>query len=270
MLDISRFRVIPGSAVDLAAHDPDSDHGFEAGKAEGKVALRELNSQLAGLQDRLWAESRQRLLVVLQAMDTGGKDGTIRNVFKGVNPQGVSVTGFDRPTEAELAHDYLWRVHPHVPGNGEIVIFNRSHYEDVLAVRVRNLVPEEQWRRRYQQINDFERLLTEEGSTIVKLFLHISKDEQRDRLQNRLDQPDKTWKFNKGDLDDRALWDKFEEAYAEALTKTSTEAAPWFVVPSNRKWYRNLVVSSILIETLKRMDPHHPDPEPGLEGLVVS
>ncbi len=270
MLDVSRYRVPPGADVDLSAHDPDSKEGFQGGKVEAKETLRELNTRLAGLQARLWAESRQRLLVVLQAMDTGGKDGTIRNVFKGVNPQGVSVRGFGRPTEAEQAHDYLWRIHPHVPGNGEIAIFNRSHYEDVLVVRVRSLVPEEQWRRRYQHINDFERMLGDEGTKIVKLFLHISQDEQRARLQARLDEPEKRWKFNKEDLDDRALWNRFQEAYAEALAETSTENAPWFVVPANRKWYRNLVASNILIQTLEKMDPRFPDPDPDLEGLVVS
>jgi PPK2 family polyphosphate:nucleotide phosphotransferase len=182
----------------------------------------------------------------------------------------VRVVGFGRPTEAELAHDYLWRIHPHVPGNGEIAIFNRSHYEDVLVVRVRELVPEERWRRRYQQINEFEEMLSAEGTTIVKLFLNISKDEQRARLQARLDEPDKRWKFNKDDLDDRALWEAFQEAYAEAVARTSTEHSPWFVVPANRKWYRNLVVATILTQTLERMDPRFPESEPGLEGMVVS
>ncbi len=270
MLDASNFRVPPDASVDLGTHDPDSAVGFEGGKAEGESALRDLNARLTALQMKLWAESKQRLLVVLQAMDTGGKDGTIRSVFRGVNPQGVTVRSFGRPTEAELAHDYLWRIHPHVPGNGEIVIFNRSHYEDVLVVRVRKLVPEAQWRRRYQQINDFERMLDEEGTTIVKFFLHISADEQRDRLQARLDEPDKRWKFNKADLDDRRLWDQFQTAYSEALARTSTAVAPWYVVPANRKWYRNLVVSSILIDTLETMDPRYPEPESGLEGLVVS
>lgn len=271
MLEVNRYLVLPGSPrIDLSTHDPDSKDGFDGEKAEGKVALRELNSSLSALQTRLWAESRQRLLVVLQAMDTGGKDGTIRSVFKGVNPQGVRVVGFGRPTDAELAHDYLWRIHPNVPGNGEIAIFNRSHYEDVLVVRVRKLVPEERWRRRYEQINEFERMLSDEGTTIVKLYLHISEDEQRDRLQARLDEPDKRWKFNEGDLEDRVLWEDFQEAYAEAVARTSTEHAPWFIVPANRKWYRNLVVATILIQTLEKMAPRFPDPDPALEGMVVS
>jgi PPK2 family polyphosphate:nucleotide phosphotransferase len=269
MLDPTRFRVPPGSEVSLAAHDPDSRDGFAGGKTEGEAALPDLNQALAALQERLWAESKQRLLVVLQAMDTGGKDGTIRHVFKGANPQGVEVRSFGKPTELELGLDYLWRVHAHVPRNGAITIFNRSHYEDVLVVRVRELAPEERWRRRYQHINDFERLLTDEGTTIVKLFLHISLEEQKTRLQSRLDDPNKQWKFHEGDLDDRKLWGQFQTAYEEALTRTSTENAPWYVVPANRKWYRNLAVSSLLIDTLEHMDPRYPEPGMGLDDLVV-
>ncbi|HEY6629174.1 MAG TPA: polyphosphate kinase 2 family protein [Acidimicrobiia bacterium] len=269
MLDPKRFRVPAGSEVRFSDHDPDSKVGFEGGKSEGEAALPKLRHQLAELQDRLWAESRNRLLVVLQAMDTGGKDGTIRHVFKGANPQGVQVASFGQPTELELAHDYLWRVHPHVPRNGFITIFNRSHYEDVLVVRVRDLVPEERWQRRYQHINDFERLLSDEGTTIVKLFLHISPDEQRLRLQARIDDPSKRWKFRQGDLDDRELWPKFQAAYEEALGRTSTDNAPWYVVPANRKWYRNLVVSHILIDTLERLNCQFPAPEIDLTGVVV-
>jgi PPK2 family polyphosphate:nucleotide phosphotransferase len=269
MLDPARFRVPPGSEVKLSEHDPDAKHGFEGGKSEGEAALPTLRRQLTELQDRLWAESRNRLLVVLQAMDTAGKDGTIRHVFKGANPQGVQVASFGQPTELELAHDYLWRVHPQVPRNGFITIFNRSHYEDVLVVRVRELVPEERWRRRYQHINDFERLLTDEGTTIVKLFLHISPEEQRARLQDRIDDPTKRWKFRQGDLDDRKLWPKFQTAYEEMLGRTSTEYAPWHVVPANRKWYRNLVVSGILIKTLQGMNCQFPEPEIDLAGVVV-
>lgn len=208
------------------------------------------------------------MLIVLQAMDTGGKDGTIRNVFMGVNPQGVRVWGFGAPTEEELAHDYLWRIHDHTPANGGITIFNRSHYEDVLVVRVKDLVPESRWQKRYAHIVDFERLLSDEGTTVVKLFLHISKEEQRSRLEARLQEADKRWKFNPGDLEDRKLWDDFQEAYEEAITRTSTEQAPWYVVPADRKWYRDLAVASILIETLERMDPRYP-PEPDLDGVVV-
>jgi PPK2 family polyphosphate:nucleotide phosphotransferase len=201
-------------------------------------------------------------------MDTGGKDGTIRNVFKGVNPQGVRVFGFGVPTEHELAHDYLWRIHHVVPGNGLITVFNRSHYEDVLVVRVKDIVPEERWRKRYAHIVDFERLIADEGTNVVKLFLHISKEEQRLRFEARLQEPDKRWKFNVADLDDRKLWDDFHDAYEEAITRTSTDQAPWYVIPADRKWYRDLAVSSILIETLERMNPQFP-PEPDLEGVVV-
>jgi PPK2 family polyphosphate:nucleotide phosphotransferase len=268
VLDIKPCLVIPGTAADLASREPGSKLGFEGDKAEGKAALGPLNVRLAELQTRLWAESRQKLLVVLQAMDTGGKDGTIRHVFKGVNPQGVHVWGFGVPNETELAHDYLWRVHRRTPANGTITIFNRSHYEDVLVVRVKGLAAEETWRRRFGHIVEFERLLADEGTTLVKLFLHISKEEQRQRLEARLEEPDKRWKFSVGDLEDRALWDEYLAAYEEALTLTSTEHAPWHVVPADRKWYRNLVVSSILIQTLEKMDPSYP-PEPDLDGVVV-
>ena len=270
MLDPKRFRVTPGSEVRLSKHDPDSTDGFAGGKVEGEADLPELRDRLADLQGKLWAESKHRLLVVLQAMDTGGKDGTIRHVFTGTNPQGVQVASFGPPTELELAHDYLWRVHPHVPRDGFITIFNRSHYEDVLVVRVRELVAEERWRKRYEHINDFERLLIDEGTTIVKLFFHISAEEQRARLQARLDDPSKRWKFRQGDLDDRKLWPKFQDAYEEMLSRTSTDSSPWYVVPSNRKWYRNLVVSSILIDTLEGMNCQFPAPEVELEGLVVT
>jgi len=260
--------VTPGTEANLATRDPRSKHGFEGGKVEGKEALKPLNAILAALQTRLWAESKQKLLVVLQAMDTGGKDGTIRSVFKGVNPQGVRVWGFGVPTEWELAHDYLWRVHQRTPESGGITIFNRSHYEDVLVVRVKGLAPEERWRQRYGHIVDFERLLADEGTTVVKLFLHISKKEQKKRLEARLQEPDKRWKFSVGDLEDRELWEDFSLAYEEALSRTSTGHAPWYVIPADRKWYRDLVVASIMIKTLETMDPQYP-PEPDLDGVVV-
>lgn len=269
MLDPSRYRVQPDTYLDLSGYDPNSRHGFGRGKRKGKAQLPKLTARLADLQRRLWAESRQKLLVVLQAMDTGGKDGTIRHVFKGVNPQGVQVRAFAAPSEWEQAHDYLWRAHFQVPENGAITIFNRSHYEDVLIARVQGVVPEEIWRRRYGHITDFERMLNDEGTTIVKIFLHISKDEQRKRLQARLDQPDNRWKFARGDLDDRKLWDDYIEAYEEAISRTSTERAPWYIVPANRKWYRNLVVSSILIDHLERMGPQYPQPGDDLDDIVI-
>jgi PPK2 family polyphosphate:nucleotide phosphotransferase len=270
MLDVSGYRIPPNTKVDLSNHDPDAKDSFVGGKAQGKSALAPMNDRLAELQRRLWAEARRGLLVVIQAIDTGGKDSTIRKVFSGVNPQGVRVASFGVPTEIELAHDYLWRVHKETPQDGYIKIFNRSHYEDVLVVRVKELASKQTWSRRYRHIREFERTLTDEGTTIVKLFLHISKDEQRQRLQDRLDQPDKHWKFNKADLSDRALWDDYKKAFEDALSETSTEYAPWYVVPANRKWYRNLVVSSILIETLESMDPQYPAPEEGLDEVVLT
>jgi PPK2 family polyphosphate:nucleotide phosphotransferase len=266
---MKRYRVKPGTKVDLKDWDPDDKSKFESGKLEGKAYLLELNQQLEALQELLYAEGKHKVLVVLQGMDTAGKDGTIRHVFEGVNPQGVSVSSFKVPTPQELAHDYLWRVHQKTPANGQIMIFNRSHYEDVLVVRVHNLVPEKVWRRRYEQINNFERLLAEEGTTILKFFLHISLDEQKERLQARLDEPDKNWKFSKGDLKERKLWPEYTKAYEDVLSKTSTEWAPWYIVPANRKWYRNLVVGSVLIETLKDLKMHYPQPEEGLDQVVI-
>ncbi|MGB8360098.1 MAG: polyphosphate kinase 2 family protein [Acidimicrobiia bacterium] len=270
MLNSQAFLVEPGTDLDLTAHDPDSKSGFDGGKKEGKTVLQELRDKLAELQERLWAESSRALLVVIQAIDTGGKDGTIRHVFTGVNPQGVHVRSFGVPSEEEMAHDYLWRVHAETPERGAITIFNRSHYEDVLVVRVHDLVPMEHWSRRYRHIREFERMLSDEGTRIVKLFLNISKDEQRERLQARLDEPGKNWKFRAGDLTDREAWDDYQLAFQEALQETSTPYAPWYVVPANRKWYRNLAVSSILIDTLEDMDPRYPDAEPGLDQVIIT
>lgn len=270
MLDSSIYRVPPGSRLVLADQDPDAKTGFEGGKTEGKLALPPLNERLSLLQERLWAESKRSVLVILQAIDTGGKDGTIRGVFSGVNPQGVRVVGFGKPSDEDLTHDYLWRIHKETPQDGYIRVFNRSHYEDVLVVRVHKLVTEEVWSRRFGHIRDFERMLADEGTTIVKLFLNISKEEQRMRLQARLDEPDKHWKFNKADLADREMWDDYQRAFEDAISETSTEYAPWYVIPANRKWYRNLVVSSILIETLEKMDPQFPEPEEGLDQIVVT
>lgn len=270
MLDIARYLVVPGTVTPLEGRDPRSTEGFPGGKKEGIADLRDLSDRLRELQELLWAERSRSVLVVLQAMDTGGKDGTIRHVFGPINPQGVEVWSFGVPSALERAHDYLWRVHTRVPARGTIGVFNRSHYEDVLVVRVRSLVPEEVWSKRYEHIRQFERLLTDEGTVIVKLFLHISKDEQRDRMQARIDRPEKSWKYHKDDPADRELWDEFEEAYQVAISETSTEYAPWYVVPADRKWHRNLVVSSILVDTLVRMDPKPPDPEPDVTGIVVT
>jgi PPK2 family polyphosphate:nucleotide phosphotransferase len=265
---MKQYRVKPGSKVDLSKWDPSEKGAFEGDKKEGEKALLALNDQLEALQEMLYAEHKHRVLIVLQAMDTGGKDGTIRHVFEGVNPQGVRVTSFKVPTQEELDHDYLWRVHKQTPGRGEIVIFNRSHYEDILVVRVHELVPEEVWGKRYDQINTFERTLAEEGTTILKFFLHIDLEEQKQRLQARLDEPNKRWKFSTGDLE-RKLWPKYMQAYEDALSKTSTKWAPWYVVPANRKWYRNLVVATTLIETLEGLDMSYPQPEGGLDDVVI-
>jgi PPK2 family polyphosphate:nucleotide phosphotransferase len=225
--------------------------------------------RLEALQELLYAEQKHKVLVVLQAMDTGGKDGTIRHVFEGVNPQGVRVASFKVPTQEEMAHDYLWRVHKQTPGRGKIVIFNRSHYEDVLVVRVHELVPKKVWSKRYDQINAFERTLAEEGTTILKFFLHIDLEEQKQRLQARLDEPNKRWKFSKGDLKERKLWPMYMHAYEDVLSKTSTDWAPWYVIPANRKWYRNMVIATTLIETLEGLNMSYPQPEEGLDDVVI-
>jgi PPK2 family polyphosphate:nucleotide phosphotransferase len=266
---LKHHRVEPGAKLDLAQFDPGSTAGWKAGKAETAQAFADLSGRLHGLQNRLWAESRRKLLVVLQGMDTSGKDGTISHVFLGVNPLGVKVFAFKAPTADELAHDFLWRVHPKVPAAGEIVIFNRSHYEAVLVERVHELVPKAVWKARYAQINDFERLLAETGTTILKFFLHIDRAEQKQRLQERLEDPEKSWKLRPDDLEDRKRWDSFMAAYEAAIARTSTAQAPWFVVPANRKWYRNLVVASVLVKTLEAMDPHSPAPPESLHGLRI-
>lgn len=266
-MKLKRYRIKPGSKVDLARFDPGETS--EANKVDTEKVFAGLNEQLELLQERLWAEHKHKVLVVLQGMDTSGKDGVIRKVFEGVNPQGVRVAGFKAPTEEELDHDFLWRIHRQVPGRGEIAIFNRSHYEDVLVARVRQLVPQKVWKARYDQINDFERLLTETGTTILKFYLHISRDEQKQRLQERLDDPEKRWKFRKGDLEDRALWDDYMKAYGDALSRTSTKEAPWYVVPADKKWYRNLVIASVLVGSLEKLDIARPEPAEDLTGVVI-
>ena len=266
---MDRYRIPADSHVDLAQWDPNDASGFDGNKRSGRAYLSKLNNRLEELQELLYAEGKHKVLVVLQATDTGGKDGTIRHVFDGVNPQGVKVASFKKPTAEELAHDYLWRVHRHTPASGEIVIFNRSHYEDVLVVRVHGFVPEEVWARRYDHINDFEKMLVDEGTTVVKFYLHISKDEQKERLQERLEVPEKNWKFARGDLAERELWDSYQTAFEAMLTKTSTDHAPWYVVPANRKWYRNIVISEVLIDILQGLDMQWPEPEEGLESVVI-
>jgi len=256
--NLKDYRVKPGEPAGLAGLDPGDTGGFDGQKTNGEELLDQLNNRLEVLQERFYAAHKHSLLVILQGMDTCGKDGTIRHVFDGVNPQGVRVANFKTPTPLELDHDYLWRVHQNLPAKGEIVIFNRSHYEDVLIVRVHGLVREDVWKKRYDHINDFERMLADEGTTILKFFLHISKDEQKERLLARLEEPEKRWKFNPADLKERDRWLEYQAAYEDAITKTSTKWAPWYVVPANRKWFRNLVIASVLVETLEKLDPHPP------------
>ena len=263
------LRVAPGSKPDLEAIDPGGTPGFDGDKAAGEVRLEELRAELTDFQERLWAEAKQALLVVLQALDAGGKDGVIRKVVTAFNPQGTRVAAFGVPTEEELRHDYLWRVHAQAPGKGRIGVFNRSHYEDVLVVRVNELVPDKVWRERYDQINAFESHLAANNTTIVKLFLHISRDEQRRRFQKRLDNPEKHWKWSSGDLETRAKWSAYRAAYTDALARCSTDAAPWFVIPADKKWYRDLAVAEILAETARAMDPQWPEPEEDVSGIVI-
>jgi PPK2 family polyphosphate:nucleotide phosphotransferase len=266
-MDLSTYRVKPGKKVDLDSWKTNDDGDWERAEAERRT--EELNGRLEELQELLYAEGKHKVLVVIQATDTGGKDGTIRHVFDKVNPQGVKVASFKRPTDEELAHDYLWRVHQKTPKSGEITIFNRSHYEDVLVVRVHDIVPKDRWSRRYDHINNFEQLLADEGTTIIKLFLHISKDEQRERLQARIDTPHKNWKFESGDLREREHWDDYQEAFRVMLERTSTDDAPWYVIPADRKWFRTMLVSEIIVDALERLDMSFPPPEDGLSAIEV-
>lgn len=257
------LRVKPGSRVRLGEIDADATPGLRGGGQAARTrAERELPEHvgaIASLQERLYAENTRSVLVVLQGMDTSGKDGVIRHVFSGVNPQGCHVTSFKKPSERELDKDFLWRIHDAVPAKGEIGVFNRAHYEDVLIVRVHDMVPERVWSARYAMINDFERYLAGNGVTIVKFFLHISKDEQLERLRARLENPEKHWKFNPGDVAERKRWDDYQRAYEDAISKCSTDEAPWHIVPADRKWYRNWAVASVLRETLEAMDPAFPE-----------
>jgi PPK2 family polyphosphate:nucleotide phosphotransferase len=255
---MAAWRIDPGSAVDLSAIDPASTPDAPGDKEATKEAMKELRKEIGALQVPLYAEKKQSLLVVLQALDGGGKDGTIRHVFKGVNPQGCRVTSFKQPSDRELAHDFLWRVHQAAPEHGEIGVFNRSHYEDVLIVRVHNLVPEPVWRPRYRIINDFEHNLAAAGTRIVKFFLHISPEEQQRRFQRRKDRPDKRWKYNEADAEEAKYWDDYQAAFRDAISQTSTAEAPWYVIPADHKWYRNWAVASVLVDTLKEMDPQFP------------
>lgn len=253
----SPYLVQPGKKVKLAKIATDDTGKFKKKEAAEKAMTKD-TARLGEFQEILYAENKRSLLIVLQAMDSGGKDGTIHHVFTGVNPQGCSVHSFKAPSSEELAHDYLWRIHKRGPARGMITIFNRSHYESVLVERVHNMVPDDVWKRRYDQINAFEKLLSDEGTTILKFFLHISKDEQRKRLMERLKDPTKNWKFSEGDVAERQLWPKYQTAYEDALTKCSTDYAPWYVIPADHKWYRNWAVADIIARTMEGMKLKYP------------
>jgi PPK2 family polyphosphate:nucleotide phosphotransferase len=257
--------VKPGSKMKLADVDTSGTHGIE--KEAAAAQLEKNLDRLSVLQYLLYAESRRSLLVVLQGIDAGGKDGTIQHVMSGLNPQGVRVTSFKVPEGAEKRHDYLWRVHRAVPEFGQIGIFNRSHYEDVLVVRVHNIVPKSVWSKRYAQINDFERMLSENGTRIVKFLLYIDKAEQAKRFRERIDDKTKNWKFSPADLKEREYWDQYTDAYQDMLRQCSTECAPWYVIPSDRKWFRNLAVSQILCDEMEAMSLKFPKPVADLSGL---
>ncbi|MEQ9407138.1 MAG: polyphosphate kinase 2 family protein [Fuerstiella sp.] len=261
-------RLVAGKPVtlsDISSRGKD----FHDSRDAAELEFCSLRDRMATLQPHLYAEGRQKLLVVLQAMDAGGKDGTIRHVFRGVNPQGVRVTSFKKPTAEELDHDFLWRIHKAVPGKGMIGIFNRSHYEDVLVVRVHNLVPPHVWQARYKVINEFEKHLVESGTTILKFFLHISKDEQKERLQARLDDPEKHWKFDAEDLKKREEWDDYQLAFQDMLNNCTTTFAPWYLIPADQKWYRNLAIARVIVHTLEKMDPQFPE-APDLSGITIT
>ena len=261
-------RVQPGVSLRLADIDPDNTEPFSS-KKKAEKRLEELREQLSDLQENLYAEHRQSLLLVFQAIDTGGKDGTIRNLLTGVNPAGVEVTAFKSPSTEELNHDFLWRIHPHTPGRGHIGVFNRSHYEDVLVTRVHGLIEPHTWQQRYQDINNFEQLLTRNGTRVLKFFLHISKDEQARRLQARLDNPKKRWKFEPGDLVERRLWDGYQAAFQEAMAACSTTDCPWYVIPANAKWARDLAIAEIVVAALTEMNPQPPAADFDLAAQVI-
>jgi PPK2 family polyphosphate:nucleotide phosphotransferase len=263
-----RFEIKPGKHFRLKDVDPDDTNGIsDKDKAESLVKTN--IKRLADFQYRLYAENRQSLLIILQGMDAAGKDGVIRHVMTGLNPQGCSVTSFKAPSQEELAHDFLWRINRATPAKGQIGIFNRSQYEDVLVVRVHNLAPKSVWSRRYDQINEFEKMLTEEGTTILKFFLYISKDEQRKRLRERLRDPAKNWKLTMSDAEERKRWKAYLDAYEDVLCRCSTSWAPWHVIPANHKWFRNLAVSTIICDALKAMDPRIPSPRADLRRIRI-
>lgn len=259
MLKIERYRVAEGEKVKLDDFPTRDDGGLE--KDAALAEFERLHQRLIELESLFYADRRFAMLIVLQGLDTSGKDSTIRRVFSGVGPSAIRVAEFKAPTELELRHDFLWRVHAEMPRRGRIVVFNRSHYEDVLVVRVNELAAEKVWKRRYGHINAFERMLGDERTVILKFFLHISREHQRKELQERLDTPEKQWKFSVSDLAVRAKWDEYQDAYADALSKCSTAEAPWYIVPAERRWFRNLLVTRVIVETLESLDLRFPKPD---------
>ena len=268
-MSLTQYRVQPGAQFDLENFGADDKSLLKRGKDKAKAELEILRAKLEALQSVFYASSKHKLLIVLQAMDTAGKDSTIRMVFDGMNPQGVKVANFKAPTAEELAHDFLWRVHAKTPGNGEIVVFNRSHYEDVLITRVNGWIDADTCEERYRAINAFEQILADNGTTILKFYLHISKDEQKQRLIERQQDPTKHWKFNPADLKSRAQWDDYMAAYNQAITETSTAHAPWYVVPANSKIQRNLIVSTVICDALEGLKLAYPKPPPGIDKIKV-
>ena len=265
---MSKHRLTPG--VEINIRDlPTDGTAFCDDRKQAEKEFKELRKELIELQARIYAEGKHKILIIFQAMDAGGKDSTIRKVLTGVNPQGVRVHSFKKPSSEEFAHDYLWRVHKVVPARGMIGVFNRSHYEDVLVVRVENIVPEAVWRARYDQINEFEQLLSETGTKILKFFLNISLDEQKERFQDRLDVPSKHWKFSLDDLEKRKKWDVYMDAYQDVLNRCTTPCAPWNVIPSNQKWYRNLVIARTIVEAIRELNPQYPTQEDDLSNVVI-
>jgi PPK2 family polyphosphate:nucleotide phosphotransferase len=260
--------VKPGTTVSLKDYDPDDTGPYRSAEEASAVLQKHLN-ELNKLQNLLYAENKRAVLIVLQGMDTAGKDGTIRHVMAGLSPLGVAVKAFKAPNEEELAHDFLWRVHQAVPRRGFIGIFNRSHYEDVLVVRVHDLVPKKVWKARYEQINQFEHMLIKNEILVLKFFLHISKGEQRQRLQERLKDPTRYWKFSLNDVEERRFWPDYRKAYEDVLTRCSTKQAPWYIVPANKKWYRNLVVAQTIVETLRELDMNYPAATIDLSKIVI-
>ncbi len=265
---MKEYHVKPGRQLNLDKYDPDGTNDYkktDQGKEKAKAITAELTSRLGELQERLYADGTRSLLIVLQGMDTSGKDGTIKSVMSGVNPQGCKVVSFKAPSSEELSHDFLWRVHQKAPAKGQIGIFNRSHYEDVLITRVHGWVSDKIVRQRFDQIKEFEELLYESGTTVLKFFLHISKDEQKERLEERIRDPEKRWKFNEGDLEERKLWTNYMKAFEDVMAATSTDHAPWYIVPANRKWYRNLVVADRIVDVLEAMKIQTPPATAGID-----